>query len=597
MKCPSCGQWNRASMPRCQKCGCDLSQAEQEFPEWKASLRDGSAKAYISVDEDGDINQAPDARDKLAQEMSDLKKRKREGAQQQRRMRQESAQRGSAPSAMTVRTHTTTDTFWNVEDDPRSTVRIKRGDKDVTREEMENSRRIVHTDWQDSRSYDPLWEETEVYGAWQMPQNTQLTGKLPSRSRGLRRIVRALTTILMICIAGLCIFFGMEYFKNRQAESKDLNRATVTASMKDDLAAHTILIPGEDGQQIYIRELHASYIVTDGFATVEVADHTWYDDLVDYVDETMSVTLTPFVKTATGRQQPMDPIEYEISIPLSPITLDSPDALRTEVATAMYSIQLTVRPGSTVTINGEDVSDTVSSEDGSLSYNATVQPIGDNMFDIRVRSQYCRENQLELVLYREVQDIPLDLSADTYTSTSSQTIEIRATTLPGALVEVLTPHSDLNITNVDSTGEFSFMAIFDHYGDNTITITASDPDHPEKKTSTVNYVVYYVPSANIYTPKAWPLNAAGYSELLSNITVRAERSQIYVASGTIQYFVSEKPQMAVMNTSEDGTGQPVLLENFTKTTWEVGKTYDIYADAYGTYNGMPWLAARYTYAK
>lgn len=599
MKCPSCGQWNRASLPRCQRCGYDLTSAEQQTPDWKTTLRDGNAKEYISVDEDGDANRSKDARDQLAQEMSDLKLRKREGAQHQRRLRQESAERGSAPSAMTVRTHTSTDTFWNVEDDPRSTVRIKRGGKEVPRDELSDNttRRTVNTDWQDTRSYDPLWEETEVYGAWQMPQNTQLTGKLPSRSRGLRRILRFLVMLLLIAIAGLCIFFGVEYFKLRQEEKQDLNRPAVTASMKDDLAAHTILIPGEDGQQIYIRELHASYIVTGGFATVEVADHTWYDDLVDYVGETMTVTLTPFVKTASGRQQPMDPIEYDITIPLSPISLTSPDALRTEVATAMYSIKLTVRPGSTVTINGEDVSDTVSSEDGSLSYNATVQPIGDNTFDIRVRSQYCRENQLSLVLYREPQDIPLDLSADTYTSTSKQSIEIRATTLPGALVEVLTPHSDLNITNVDTTGEFSFMALFDHYGDNTIIITASDPDHPEKKTSTVNYVVYYVPEPNVYTPKAWPLNAAGYAELLSNITVRAERSQIYLATGTVQYIVSEKPQMVVINTSEDGTSQPVLLENFTKTTWEVGKSYDIYADAYGTYNGMPWLAARYTYPK
>ena len=45
----------------------------------------------------------------------------------------------------------------------------------------------------------------------------------------------------------------------------------------------------------------------------------------------------------------------------------------------------------------------------------------------------------------------------------------------------------------------------------------------------------------------------------------------------------------------DENSQPVLVENFTKTTWEVGKSYRIYGDAYGTYNGMPWLAARYTY--
>ncbi|MGN0777627.1 MAG: hypothetical protein ACI4MJ_00620 [Aristaeellaceae bacterium] len=596
MKCPQCGQWNRASLPRCRQCGCSLEDGQSAVPSWKITLNDDTrGKEYIRVDEDGDAARAPDTRDQLAQEMDELKHRKQDGMRQQQQLRQESARRGSAPSGMTIRTHTSTDTFWNVEDNPRTTVRVKRGGKPVNTDDSSNGtppRRIVQTEWNDSRSYDPLWEETEVYGAWQLPQSTSLHGRLPSRTRGLRRIVQVLAALLLLAVVGLCGFFGYEYFKARREEAKEQNRPAVTASIKDDLAAHTILIPGEDGTQIYIRELHASYIVTGGFATVEVADHTWYEDLVDFVGDTMTVTLTPFVKTSSGRQKPMEPIQYDIAIPLSPISLDSPDGLRTEVATAMYTISLTVRPGSTVTINGDDVSDTVSSETGSISYNATVQPIGDNVFDIRVRSQYCRENQLQLTLYREPQEIPLDLSADTYTSTTSQAIEIRATTLAGAKVEVLSPHADLNITSLDTTGEFSFMALFDHYGDNTITITSAVEG---KKTSTVNYVVYYVPEPNVYTPKAWPMSAANYAELLSNISVRAARSQVYLVEGTVQYFVSEKPQMAVINTSEDGQSQPVLVENFTKTTWKVGQSYRIYGDAYSTYNGMPWLAARYTY--
>ena len=87
--------------------------------------------------------------------------------------------------------------------------------------------------------------------------------------------------------------------------------------------------------------------------------------------------------------------------------------MRQEVTTAMYSVQLQVRPGSTVTVNEVDISDTVS-EDGLLIYNATVQPIGDNVFKFRVRAPYCRENALDLTLYREVQEIPLDLAVTTY---------------------------------------------------------------------------------------------------------------------------------------------------------------------------------------
>jgi hypothetical protein len=70
-----------------------------------------------------------------------------------------------------------------------------------------------------------------------------------------------------------------------------------------------------------------------------------------------------------------------------------------------------------------------------------------------------------------------------------------------------------------------------------------------------------------------------------------------VVKGVVQYTVSEKPQKVVINTSDDGKSQPVLVENYTKTKWEVGKYYRIYADAFSTYANMPWLNARYTYLK
>jgi hypothetical protein len=70
-----------------------------------------------------------------------------------------------------------------------------------------------------------------------------------------------------------------------------------------------------------------------------------------------------------------------------------------------------------------------------------------------------------------------------------------------------------------------------------------------------------------------------------------------VVTGVVQYSVSDKPQMVVINTSEDGKSQPVLVQNYTNTVWEVGTYYRLFADAYSTYNGMPWLNARYTYRK
>lgn len=412
------------------------------------------------------------------------------------------------------------------------------------------------------------------------------------KHKGLR--VFALLLAIGVLLGGG--FFAVKHFllSEDNVVLENPPGVVISAGVLDDMAAHTVLIPGSEGSTIYVRELHASYVVSDGFATLEIPDHVWYDNLEGALDETMDVTLTPFLKSSSGRQTPMDPIYYTINIPLSPLELETPDTTRTTVSTTMSAIKIIVRPGSHVTVNGKDYSDTVSSQTGEMTYNATIQPIGDNVFTIVVRSQYCRDNTLDVVFYRARQDIPLDLAVGTYGTTDQKVMKVSATTLPGAYVEVLTPYSDLNITELDSTGKFTFNAIFDKIGNNTISIVAS---YPGKKPSQVDHVVYYLPPADEYTVKAWPLSADGYAELLSNISVRAAKGQVYVVKGVVQYTISEKPQMVVINTSDDGKSQPVVVENYTKTKWEVGKYYRLYADAASTYGGMPLLNARYTYRK
>ena len=87
MKCPECGQWNRASMPHCTKCGAPLNIDEASKLQWKDTLKDGGpSTAYLRADEFGQVNSTPDARDQLAGEMQELKKRKREGEERKSRL-------------------------------------------------------------------------------------------------------------------------------------------------------------------------------------------------------------------------------------------------------------------------------------------------------------------------------------------------------------------------------------------------------------------------------------------------------------------------------------------------------------------------------
>ena len=598
MKCPECGQWNRASMPHCIRCGAPLNIDAASRLEWKSALRDGDAPtAYLRADEFGQTENRPEPRDELAREMQDLKKRKQEGADLQKRLRDSAAGRVS---------HVVVDSPPKEQKPSRSlrhretvTMHSTSDASVASRNESEIRRKVRYMDsngvYLESRTWDPLTSSDSASPSRYKYSMTQSLSKMvPSRKSRRAAVLRAFLILLLIGALGAGGWFGYKYFTGRNAPKENDPGVIISSTILDGQAAHLVMIPGEEGTSIYVRELHASYSVVDGFATLEIPDHTWYDNLEGALSETMEVTITPFLKSSAGRQVPMSPISYEIEIPISPVALESPDSLRTTVSTTMTAIKIVVRPGSRVTINGVDCSDTVSSDTGEMTYNATVQPIGDNVFNIVVRSQYCRDNNLTVVLYREKQEIPLDLAVGTYGTTNNRIMPVSATTLPGAYVTVTTPHSDLNITELDSKGKFSFNAVFDKIGNNTITIEAS---YPGKKTSVVNHVVYYLPPASEYTTRAWPLSADGYSELLSNMSVRAARSQVYVITGVVQSQESEKPQRVIINSSEDGKSQPVLLENYTKTTWVVGTYYRIYADAYSLYNGMPWLNARYTYKK
>ncbi|MDY3816920.1 MAG: hypothetical protein SOZ54_08855 [Candidatus Limiplasma sp.] len=630
MKCPNCGKWNQASLPHCMYCGQELpndAYGADGVPAWQIELDDKSkAKTYIRVDESGQVETTMDPRDTLSVEMAELKKRKLSGEERQRALRQQAAQRGLAPSGRTVRTTSNRSTFFSAYDNPDTSLRPVAPELvDEETQVQPNARQVYPEKYRVTYSGDA---EDEVYGYGNTRRlvNIQRPGEdeaiydgfhdtsayLPSyanqdeyenslrmkgmnqnrrpRRHSMRRFFRALTIIGCLGLAAwLVVAFVVPVFTSQKDQEKPV--AIVTPTIRDDLAAHTVTIPGEEGQRITIRELRTSAIVTGGYATFDIPDHIWYDDYEDYLQETMPITLTPFVITDTGKQKPLEAIHYEIDIPLSPIELSTPDSPYQVVSTAMYNIVFYVREGSTVLINDEDYSDLVNTEGGKVNYNATVQPIGENTFHIVVRSQYCRENSMTVTLYREKQSIPLDLASDIATSTSKNYMTVRGTTLPGAVVKVLSPYVDLDITNTPTDGSFSFKANFDKIGNNTIIITV---DYPGKETTRVEHTVYYVPNIDDYSRKAWDI-ATQYTDLMENLDARKARSQIYVCKGVITSIDTTKPQRAFMNVGTEESPLMIYVENSSKTTWEVGKSYRLYGDAYGMYDSKPWLVVRYTY--
>ena len=521
MKCPQCGRWNRASLPRCFYCGAELpvktGQTEQEIQ--KTSPVDaGPAKVYIQYSEEGKSTPTVDDRDQLAAEMKDLLARKRRGEAHHRRLRENSATQGFAPTGRTAQSVSGRRAFLSPDDS------FDDGDREIGGHVRDDaipvsSRRVIGYD-EDQRV------QTGVSTAERYQGKRKGKSYKMERYPGLKRLATILLVLALLAGAGLAAYHWIYKPMQEKAQKESLqNRAEITPSILNDMPAHIIRLPGEEGQMYWIGgKIKSSYQVVGGYAEIEVADYIWYEDQEIVSEETATATIIPYLKTSAGEQKQMETITYEVDIPESLLDLVNPTTSeRVEVSTKMYAIEFDVAKGSTVSINGEDYSDLVSTQNGRITLNATIEPIGDNVFNISVRAPYCRETTKQVIIYRKPQQIPLDLAADINTRYTPSLEEdksqprdekgnypkyepkmlVRGNTVTWATITVLSPYVELDLTNLKVDGTFSFRAVFDKIGDNTIIIEASAPGY---ETSRVEHKVYYMPVADIYTRKAWDMN-------------------------------------------------------------------------------------------
>lgn len=604
MKCPHCGRWNRASLPRCFYCGETLTEAEDAArqEEQRPSVPvEGPSKVYIQYTEEGQSTPAVDERDQLAAEMKDLLARKRRGEIQHRRLRENSARQGFAPTGRTAQTLSGRSPFPYPDAYPEGEEREVGGS---VREDAipVQSRRVIGYD-DDQRAHTGV---NPVEGGRGKRGNIY-------RRPGKRRFIRVFLILALLAGAAAAAYQWLYLPSLNKAQQESiLGRVEITPSILNDMPAHIIRLPGEEGQIYWIGgKIKNSYMVVGGYATIEVADYVWYEDQTTITEETATATIIPYLRTNAGEQKQMDTISFAVDIPESPLDLVNPTTSdRVEVSTQLYAIEFDVVKGSTVLINGQDYSDLVNTQNGRITLNATIQPIGDNVFNISVRAPYCREATKQVIIYRKEQQIRLDLSPDIATRYTPNLVddtsqpknekgqypkieprmEVKGSTVTWADIKVLTPYVDLDLTRLRVDGTFSFRAVFDRIGYNTIVIEASAPGY---ETSRVEHEVYYMPVADIYTRKAWDMNTQ-YTDYLNRSETRINNTQIYQCIGEIIQILSDNPQMAIMKLDSDYE-RTVLLRNYTYDIWMVGKRYKIFGDAYGVYNGAPWLNGRYSY--
>ena len=639
MKCPKCGAWNQAYLPRCMKCGCPLEGNSSSSADWEQSMHEKKPKLTItSFDQDDTPEEItepqteerydPEALDPtvLTDELEELKTRRERGRERLRQMREQTAdisrqlnqaevvrprpEDGDAPESGQAQEP--------IQD--RQERRIPRYQGNPTREDSVvrdgQGRPISFRDsdpdapiyYDGYEQEEPRPNQPDEYIRNRSKQKASKRAnsyyRYEQKEQQKKGRLRKFIIILVILLAGVAFSLGSVFLARTYVLSKGIQfrqdnetKVTVTPSEVNGFPSHILTFTGRENANIYLSEMQSSYVIADGQLSINIPDYMWYDTesstYATAVDaDTMDVTITPLVRySQEGEQYQLDPIEYTIDVPLSPIYLINPSTAYAEVGVSIYEVRINVEKGSTVNIDGTNVS-TLIRDTGNVSKNVQVLPVGENKISISVKSKYCRENVMEIVLYRPPQDIPLELNPTVivewnYEENDPQyQASISGTTLPGASITVESPHKDLEVS---TNGDFKFVPLFNKLGDNVITIRASAEGRED---SVITHTVYYMPTADVYTRKAWDLDSQ-YTDLVNYINMRI--GTIYVGKGVIQRIISTAPQMAIMDIGTTGFEKLVLLENSSKTTWVVGTRYRIYGEAYGIYSNMPRLTVRYTY--
>ena len=350
---------------------------------------------------------------------------------------------------------------------------------------------------------------------------------------------------------------------------------TVTAVDMEDLRhGHAIVFYGKDGDQVFLPEMKRSLTISGGVARMEVADSDWFDlnvsDL-DYAD----ITLSPQLISRGGKKTRLPLLNFHIEVPESPLKITSPASDRINVVTGIYPLTLNVVPGSTLFVNGEDVTASVD-RSGLLSTYVSVKPIGDNVITLIVRTPKHRELRKELVIYREHFDIELELDSSVSDISPARTMAITGTAEPGAVISVDTAYIPESLKLDMQTGRFSFISKFSVYGDNIVRFRASKEGRQD---AVISFTVNYRPSLAEISKAAWKMDYKQLRVMFQNWNNRA-----FACKGMVTDVVRDgDTNYIVMDVGTDEK-QLVVLENQTTTKNPTpGRRYLAYAYVDGQY--------------
>ena len=400
-----------------------------------------------------------------------------------------------------------------------------------------------------------------------------------------RRVVRVVLFVLCAIAAVFIVGFGIEklYYWMQDYQITRLytrgERTPVVSeiTLSDGRSAHAINFFAEDGDQIYIPELERSTVVAGRVARVEIADSDWFADGISEDIESAVVNLSPVLIEENGARTQLPTVELTVEPPTSPIQVISPAEDGLTVFTSVYPLEVQVVPGSTVLVNGEDVTDVVD-RSGLLSANVNVYPIGDNVITILVRTPNHLESRRDVTIYRAQLEIEVELDTSVQTETDTRQMLVSGTCEPGAYIEVDSPYVEESLYINMETGDFEFLTDLELIGENVVRFRAVMDGRADAE---IHFTVNYRPTLANYSIAAWNL-ADNYDQLRLLYTQWTGR--VFLCEGeVIDVFNEGEDQYIVMDTSGDRQQLVVLINESNTGTPIIGRDYSAYAHVEGRY--------------
>lgn len=416
----------------------------------------------------------------------------------------------------------------------------------------------------------------------------------PRRS-AFHKFLVVLCWIVCIAILGVGIYklvFWIDTYRIERLYTRGAYTPTLgEIQLSDGRNAHTVVFYGEDGDMIYLPELNRSLTICGGIARLEIADSDWFGAEVSEYDYA-EVRFAPILISQNGRETQLPVIEYSVEVPESPLTVVSPAEDGLSVVTSTYPLELQVVPGSSVYVNGEDLTSRVDRSGVLDDTKVSVQPIGDNTYTVIVRTPSHKETRRDITIYREKFDINVELDENVSNTYNQPQMTVSGTAEPGAMISVDTEYIADSLQVDMTTGRFSFVAKFTQYGSNVVRFRATMNGRAD---AVISFSVNYKPNLGDYAAGAWKMD---YDQL--RLYFEQWNGRVFRCVGTIveSFTGDDGIQYVIMDVGSDGERKLVVLQNYsTIKTFNLGPVYDVYADVTGRYmynaEYYPMLAARY----